>query len=204
MRFEIGHRRRLGGTRELVERPCVQHVRGSSQARRGPRLPSEARRRPHRDRARFERRWGAAIPGPASHGIAEIEPVHLAVDFQCARRVAPRRRRGFDVQLIRLALQDPPARRMADDSTFGLSIARSSRSVICRRFMIEGRVHRGHDQIEGGEAVSRRDPGCRQADVASMPASSRTPWVPSSLRTRAACSSARRSSRPLAIASAWL
>ena len=90
-------------------------------------------------------------------------------------------------------------------STCGFSIARSSRSVICWRSWLKRRVHRGDDEVERGEAVVGEIERAVRPDVA-LDAGEQPDAVPapSSARMRAACASARRSSRPLAIASDWL
>ena len=71
--------------------------------------------------------------------------------------------------------------------------------------LVERRVHRGDDDVERGEAVVGEIERAVGHDVALDAGEDRTPTPSaSSARMRAACASARRSSRPLAIASDWL
>ena len=135
----------------------------------------------------------------------KIEPIDLAVDLD--GDAVPRRGVDdrFDVDRVRLALQDPPAGRMAEDVDVRVLDGAQQAVGHLLPILVERGVHRGDHEVERGEAVVGEVERAVGLDVA-LDAGEQADAEPSasSARMRAACSSARRSSSPLAIASDWL
>ena len=162
------------------------------------------RRRPNARRSR--RPDARPVPSETGVRVVEVQPIDLAVDLE--RDAVPRRRGNdlVDVETQSVALaaaagpSDGRARRPMGDSS-----ARRTRSVICWIVLAEMRVDRGDDDIELRQAVVGEIEPSVGEDVALDAGEQRQPLEPPVERSHpAACSSARCSSSPLAMASALL
>ena len=192
---------------QLGERPRVEHVAGLGHARRATCTPQRSTPKAACECASLAMTSGTPRSRASRAGMSsEVQPIDLAVDFERhAGGVRPRRRR-FHVERQRFApQQDAPAGRMADDVHPGALDRAEQRVRHGRAVLPEPRVDRGHHEVERRQAVVGEIQRAVGADVALDAGEQRDALERAPIsRMRAACSSARRSSRPLAIASAWL
>ena len=144
----------------------------------------------------------AAILGEPRVDVVQIEPIDLAVDLERDAGSGRRVEDGLDVEGIGLAPKQTPAGGVAEDVDVGVLDRPQQPVGHLLAILVESGVHRRDDEIERGEAVVGEVERAVRPDVA-LDAGKQPDAVPvaSSARIRAACASARLSSRPLAMAS---
>ena len=95
----------------------------------------------------------AAIAGQLRMDIAQIQPFDLTVDFEQHAARDGRVDDGGHVERIRLALQEPAPGRMAEDVDVRVLDRAQQPIGHLLLILIERGMHRGDDEVEGGEAV---------------------------------------------------
>ena len=141
---------------------------GSSQARRATRTPQRKRAERALVNGASLEMTSRAPRSRASSGVdvVQVEAVDLAVDLERDAARDGRVDDRVDVELIRLALQQPAPGRVAEDVDVRVLDRAQQPIGHLLAILIERGMHRGDDEIEGGEAVVGQVERAVRPDVA--------------------------------------